>query len=109
MSTKATVFDNYLIDIYEETSESKTIFGKFVGFNVYMYIVRSELSGFDIDNEYINIRTTIDGFNEMSFWLGNVNSIDLDSEHFGMVFKGGRMTEKIISNFKETGVFTQEP
>jgi len=91
MSTRSTVIDLPNIHVWEETSEPQMVFGKDIGFNVYLSIDISELKLFKVDGEYFYIRVKKDNYlpTDIKIWGGNIIWIEWDSEGLMVGLKGG--------------------
>jgi len=101
MSTKSHFIYEKGIEGYEETSEIKSIFGKFLGYNAYLILDNSILKSFQMKDQHIIIETknTDKLPNKFQIWGDAILKFDWDEDGLLIHLEGGHtITEKIVKN-----------
>jgi hypothetical protein len=100
MSTKAHFIYEPFLEGFEETSEPRSIFGKFKGYDSYLIIENGALKNFCMQGDYLIIETKECKLpNKFRIWGDAILEFDYDMECLCISLKGGHhVTRKIISN-----------
>lgn len=100
MSTKSTILLADGIDIYSEGAEARHLFGKFIGWDIYLIIENTHIISISVDEdmEYLLISHRSKAlFNHLKIWLGAIVKFDYDIDGLLIVIRGGSPIEKSIS------------
>lgn len=102
MSTRSHFIYGEGVEAFEETSEPQSIFGKFTGFNAYLYIEKSKLKSFSLSGEYIVIHTKDTNLLPPVFkiWGDAIIELEFDGEDLCIRLKGGHHVTRDIYNQK---------
>jgi hypothetical protein len=100
MSTKSHFIYEKGIEGFEETNESQSIFGKFIGYNAYLTIDSSILKSVKIKDEYIYIHTQDTNHlpSEFKIWGDAIIETNIDNDGLLIILKGGHHITKQIIN-----------
>ena len=99
MSTKSHFICGDFIEGFEETSEPKNIFGKFIGYNCYLIIENNNLKSFGIEGNFLTVSTKDTKLlpSEFKIWGGAILDFYYDMDCLCVHLDGGHpTTEKII-------------
>lgn len=97
MSTKSHIIYENAIEIYEETSEPRDIFGKFTGNDIYIIIENQILKSFAVVNSHVEIVTNTPHFpNKVRIWGDAVERVDWDIDDLCIHLKGGHYITKFV-------------
>jgi len=101
MSTKSHFIYETHIEGFEETNETQSIFGKFVGFNAYLVIDQGIIMSSKLEGEYLFIETKLTKHLPKKFkiWGDAILSATWENEELTVHLKGGHfITKEIIAN-----------
>ena len=101
MSTKSHFLLENGIEGFEQKMEPQSIFGTFVGFNVYLFIDNDNLTSFKIKDEYLFIEMEEDNVLPKKFklWGGAILDFEWDLDGILIHLKGGHhITKAVIAN-----------
>lgn len=101
MSTKSHFIYTDGIEGFEETTEPKSIFGKFVGYTAYLILENFVLKSFQMLDDYIiiEIKNTDKLPKKFKIWGDAILSFDWDKDGLLIKLEGGHfITKRIISN-----------
>lgn len=93
------------IEGYEETSEPRSIFGKFTGYDVHLFWDKRHVQGIKIEGEYIILNIT--SFEKVPpkfrIWGDAILQFDYGEDGLEIVLKGGHhVTKDIIKGEYDT-------
>ena len=99
MSTKSHFIEGIEVEGFEEKSEPQAIFGKFKGYNVYMYWDAKHIHGISLEDDYVIL--TVTPFEAMpakfKVWGDAVLEFNYDKDGLMLKLKGGHhVTTNII-------------
>ena len=99
MSTKSHFIYEDGVEGYEETSEPQSTFGKFRGFNAYLFIDPDHLRSVKIKGDYLYVEVRNTNELPLSFkvWGDAIIEADVDEDGLMIILKGGHhVTNEII-------------
>jgi hypothetical protein len=107
MSTKSTIINIHMFEMFEETSEPQDVFGKFQGCNIYFILEPPAFERLTLEGAYLIL--DIDLIEhlpyKMKFWGGDIVKMEYDNDGLLIVFKGGTKSASHLER-KDYSIFS---